>query len=58
MGGYNIFQRYIIEHEIPRVLAKSHEGITGGRYGGKPTMQKVLHAGLWCSTIQRDLKEY
>jgi hypothetical protein len=28
MGADNILQRYVIEHERPRVLAEAHEGIT------------------------------
>jgi hypothetical protein len=53
-----ILRRYVLEHERPRVLAESHEGIAGGNYVGKATMQKVLHIGLWWSTIHRDSKEY
>jgi hypothetical protein len=48
----------VLEHERPRVLAESHEGIAGGHYAGKVTPQKVLRAGLWWPTIQRYLKEY
>jgi hypothetical protein len=28
MGIDNILRKYVLEHEIPRVLAESHEGIT------------------------------
>jgi hypothetical protein len=48
----------MLEHEIPRVLEESHEGITGGNYAGKSTTQKVLHVGLWWPMIHRDSKEY
>jgi hypothetical protein len=47
MGAYNIFQTCVLEHEIPRILAEAHEGIAGGHYVGKATMQKVFLAGLW-----------
>jgi hypothetical protein len=40
------------------VLAEAHEGIVGGHYAGKDTMQKVLHAGLWWPTVHKDAKEY
>jgi hypothetical protein len=48
----------VLEHEIPRVLAEAHKGITGGHYAGKSIAQKVLHAGIWCPMIHRDSKEY
>jgi hypothetical protein len=48
----------MLENKIPRVLEESHEGIEGGNYVGKATMQKVLHAGLEWPTIDRDSKEY
>jgi hypothetical protein len=53
MGADNILQRYVLEHEIPRVLAKSHEGIAGGYYTGKATMHNVLCVGIWWLTIHR-----
>jgi hypothetical protein len=58
MGADSILQRYLLEHERPRVLEKSHEGIEGGNCAGKATAQKVLRAGLWWPTIHRDPKEY
>jgi hypothetical protein len=58
MGADSILRRYVLEHERPRVLTKSHEGIAGGNYAGKVTMQNILHAGLWWPTIHRDSKEY
>jgi hypothetical protein len=44
MGVDSILQRYVLEHEIPRVLTESNEGIAVGNYTGKYTTQKVLHA--------------
>jgi hypothetical protein len=44
MVTYKILRRCVLEHEWPRVLAESHEGIAGGKYVGKDTAQKVLHA--------------
>jgi hypothetical protein len=43
----SILRRCVLEHERPRILAESHEGITRGNYAGKDTMQKVFHAKLW-----------
>jgi hypothetical protein len=58
MGADNILRRCALEHERPRILAETHEGIARGHYAGKATAQKVLHAGLWWPTIHRDAKEY
>ena len=58
MGVDNILQRYVLEHERPRILEEAHEGVAGGHYIGKDIMQKVLHAGMWWLTIHRDAKDY
>jgi hypothetical protein len=58
MGIDNILRRYGLEHERPRVLTETHEGIARGHYAGKAITHKVLHGGLWWPTIHRDLKEY
>jgi hypothetical protein len=47
-----------MEAERPLILAEAHEGITGGHYAGKETVQKVLRAGLWWPTLHRDDKDY
>jgi hypothetical protein len=58
MGTDNILRRCVLEHERPRVLAESHEGIVGGHYAGKDTTHKVLCTGLWWPTVHKDAKEY
>jgi hypothetical protein len=58
MGADIILRRCVIEHEMPRILTKAHEGIEGGHYAGKDTAQKVLHARLWWSNVHRDSKDY
>jgi hypothetical protein len=58
MGTDSILRSYVLEHERPRVLVESHEGIAGWHYVGKATLQKVLRAGLWWPTIHKDSKEY
>jgi hypothetical protein len=58
MGVDNILRRYVLEHERPRILAESHEGMVGWDYAGKAITQKVLHIGLWWPTIDSDSKEY
>jgi hypothetical protein len=38
IGADSILRRCVLEHERPRVLVESHEGIDGGNYAGKDTM--------------------
>jgi hypothetical protein len=47
MGLDEILRRCVMEVERPLILIEAHEGIAGGHYTGKETMQKVLRAGLW-----------
>jgi len=58
MGTDNILRRCVLEHERPRILIESHEGIIGGYYVGKDDMQKVLHTILWWLIVHRDSKDY
>jgi hypothetical protein len=58
MGPDEILRRCVMEAERPLILAEAHEGIVGGHYAGKETMQKVLRAGLWWPTLHKDAKEY
>jgi hypothetical protein len=58
MGPNEILRRCVMEAEQPLILAESHEGIVGGHYIGKPTMHKVIRAGLWWPTLHRDSKDY
>jgi hypothetical protein len=48
----------VLEHERPKVLIESHEGIARGNYAGKDTMHKVFHIVIWWPTIHRESKEY
>jgi hypothetical protein len=43
-----------MEYECLMILAEAH----GGNYGGKSTMQKILHVGLWWPIVSKDEKEY
>jgi hypothetical protein len=58
MGPNEILRRCVMEAELPMILKESHEGIAGGHYAGKTTMQKVLRASLWWPTLHIDAKEY
>jgi hypothetical protein len=58
MGPDEILRRCVMEVERPLILVESHEGIAGGHYSGKETMQRVLRVVLWWPTLHRDSKEY
>jgi hypothetical protein len=58
MVADRILRRYVLEHEMPRVLAESHEGKSGGNYAGKAITQNVLCTRLWWPMIHRDSNEY
>jgi hypothetical protein len=58
LGVENILGRGVMEHEMHIILAELHEGITGGHYARKETMQKILHSGLWWTIVHNDAKEY
>ena len=58
MGLNKILRRCLMEAEFPMILEEAHEGIAGGHYAGKATVQKVLRAGLWWPTLHKDAKEY
>jgi transposase InsO family protein len=58
MGPDEILRRCVMEEEQPMILMEAHEGIAGGHYTGKETVQKVLRAGLWWPTLHRDAKYY
>jgi hypothetical protein len=58
MGPDEILRRCIMEAKCPLILPESHEGIAGGHYAGRETVQKVLRAGLWWPTLHRDDKDY
>jgi hypothetical protein len=56
MGHDEILRRCVMETERPLILEKSHEGIAGGHYVGKATVQKILRAGLWRPTLHKVLR--
>jgi hypothetical protein len=58
MAPDEILRRCVMEAEHPLIFAEAHEGIAGGHYIGKKTVQKVLLASLWWPMLHRDAKEY
>jgi hypothetical protein len=58
MGPDKILRRCVMESERPLILTETNEGIGGGHYVGKSTMQKILRADLWWPTLHIDAKDY
>jgi len=48
----------VVENERLMILIEAHDAIAGGHYIGKDTTKKILHAGMWWSTLYKDVKEY
>jgi hypothetical protein len=48
----------MMDHEWPVVLRVAHDSQGGGHYEGKATKQKVLHIGVWWSTLFTDITKY
>jgi hypothetical protein len=46
LGADGILRWCVLDHERLMILSESHEGITGGHYVGKETMQQILFMGL------------
>jgi hypothetical protein len=46
MGPDEILRRCVMDTKRPLILEEAHEGIAGGHYERKETMQKVLRAGV------------
>jgi hypothetical protein len=59
LGLNNILRRCVLNHEREDILWECHNGVVGGGHvGGKATTKKVLHTGLWWSTLLKYSKEY
>ena len=54
LGPDEILRWCILPHEQGPILEESHTRITGGHYGGRDSVRKVVHAGLWWSTLHND----
>ena len=57
-GSDKIWRRGIRPDEKEAVLREAHYGTTGAHYAGDVTTRKVLQAGLWWLTTQKDAYEY
>ena len=58
MGVDEVLQQYVLEHERHSILVEAHDGVVGGHYVGKETMQNILRAGLWWPTLHSDSHDY
>jgi hypothetical protein len=58
LGVDGILRRCVLEHEMPMILIKSHEGIVGGNYAGKDMTHNILCVGIWWPTMYKYAKEH
>ena len=53
-----ILRRHVLPHEKERILAEACDGVAGGHYGRHATGKKILHIGLYWTTLDSDLVDY
>lgn len=58
MGNDEILRCYVPKFERSHILVDMHEGIMGGHYAGRVTIQNVPHVGLWWPPLHQDLKAH
>ena len=58
MGPDDILRWYVLPHEQGRILAKAHDGVAGGHYGGHANSIKILQDSLWWLTMQNNVVGY
>ena len=58
IGPDAILRQCALPREQGQVLVEAHAGVTGGHYGGRVTVRKVLRAGLWWPTLHSNAIDY
>ena len=58
LGLDDILRRCAPPHEHGAILEEAHVGVVRGHYGGRATIRKVIHAGIWCPTLHNDATDY
>jgi len=58
MGLDQILRCCVLQQEREANLWECHAGVAEGHVGGKATVRKILHAGLWWPTIHKDSKAF
>ena len=50
-------RRCALEHEREDIIQEAHSGATRGHFSVETTIKKILQAGLWWPSINKDYKE-
>ena len=58
LGPDEVLRRCVMPHEKEAIIREAHSGTAGGHFAGKSTAKKILAAGLWRPTLQKDTKEF
>ena len=58
LGPDEVLRRCVMPHKKEAMLREAHSGTAGGHFTGKPTVQKIITAGLWWPTLQKDTKDF
>ena len=56
--GDGVIRRCVLETEIPSILHHCHSLACGGHYGVHRTAAKVLEAGFYWRTLNKDCQEF
>ena len=57
LGLDDVLRRCSLEHEREDIIQEAHSGAAGGHFSIETTIKKILQAGLWWPSINKDNKE-
>ena len=53
----DVLCRCALEHEREDIIQEAHSGAAGGHFSVETTIKKILQAGLWWPSINKDCKQ-
>ena len=57
-GKDEVLRRCVTSSEIPLILKKCHDNMTGGHFAGDVTARKILQSSYWWPTLFADYTTY
>ena len=57
LGLDDVLRRCALEHEREDIIQEAHSGAAGGHFSVETTIKKILQAGLWWPSINKDCKQ-